>query len=586
MKFWVIAALLTLAGCSDGGSAWWQKDWTQRTPLTVDTTSTGVNLSGPIGRTPLLIRLHSGNFDFGASADNGSDIRIIAADNKTPLTYHIESFDPLLGVGTLWVDMPKLAGGEMTPIWLYHGNKAAPAAVNTGSTFDADTVLVLHYDEAPGTPIADKTAYKNNPANGPSSVDEGSIIGRGGKFAASTGMVVPPSNSLATSGPFTFSTWVKIDAPGERQTLFARDGLGLDLVAGVPTMTIGGGTAAAAAPIAAGQWTHVAVAADGKATRLYVNGQELAALPGAAPAATGAVTIGGSATAPFTGGLDETRLSKVARPAAMLRADAIGQGPDSKLVAFGKDEEQGAGGGTVLFILKATPALDWAIIALCMLLLVAAIVVMATKTRYLNRANRANAAFMKRFRAMHENLVKLEAVDGISPGERRLLADAPLANLYEIGIDELQLRQAARGSRPLSGEAVEALRAAVDAQQVAENQKLDKWMVLLTIAISGGPFIGLLGTVMGVMNTFGGVAMAGDVNVNAIAPGIAAALLATIAGLACAIPALFGYNYLNSQIGELADEMRVFVDRLVTRLAEMQSYLAEGTPPPRALAAE
>ncbi len=578
MKFWAIAALLMLAGCSDGGAAWWQKDWTQRTPLTVDTTTTGVNLSGPIGRTPLLIRLHSGNFDFGASADNGSDIRIIAADNKTPLTYHIESYDPLLGVGTLWVDMPKLAGGEKAPIWLYHGNKAAPAAVNTGSTFDADTVLVLHYDEAVGTPIADKTAYKNNPANGPTSVDEGSIIGRGGKFAASTGMVVPASNSLATSGPFTFSTWVKIDAPGERQTLFARDGSGLDLVAGVPTMIIGGATAAAAAPIAAGQWTHVAVAADGKATRLYVNGQESAALPGAAPAATGAVTIGGSAGAPFTGGLDETRLSKVARPAAMLRADAIGQGPDSKLVAFGKDEEQGAGGGTVLFILKATPALDWAIIATCLLMLAAAIVVIVTKARYLNRSIRANAVFMKRFRQMHEDLIPITAVQGISAAELKFIDQAPLAHLYSVGLDEIEIRAKSMAGRPLTGTAVEALRAAVDAQQVEENQQLDKWMVLLTIAISGGPFIGLLGTVMGVMNTFGGVAMAGDVNVNAIAPGIAAALLATIAGLACAIPALFGYNYLNAQIGKLADDMRIFVDRLVTRLAETAENNAMPTP--------
>ncbi|WP_164094036.1 MotA/TolQ/ExbB proton channel family protein, partial [Stenotrophomonas maltophilia] len=85
--------------------------------------------------------------------------------------------------------------------------------------------------------------------------------------------------------------------------------------------------------------------------------------------------------------------------------------------------------------------------------------------------------------------------------------------------------------------------------------------------ISGGPFIGLLGTVLGVMNTFAGVAQAGDVNVNAIAPGIAAALMATIAGLACAIPSLFGYNYLNSRISALSDEMRVFVDRLITRLA-------------------
>jgi biopolymer transport protein ExbB len=73
-------------------------------------------------------------------------------------------------------------------------------------------------------------------------------------------------------------------------------------------------------------------------------------------------------------------------------------------------------------------------------------------------------------------------------------------------------------------------------------------MVLLTIAISGGPFLGLLGTVVGVMITFAAIAAAGDVNVNSIAPGIAAALLATVAGLAVAIPALFGYNYLASRI--------------------------------------
>src|SRR3546814_7192320 len=73
-------------------------------------------------------------------------------------------------------------------------------------------------------------------------------------------------------------------------------------------------------------------------------------------------------------------------------------------------------------------------------------------------------------------------------------------------------------------------------------------MVLLTIAISGGPFIGLLGTVLGVMITFASVAVAGEVNINAIAPGIAAALLATVAGLAVAIPALFGYNYLLSRV--------------------------------------
>ena len=106
------------------------------------------------------------------------------------------------------------------------------------------------------------------------------------------------------------------------------------------------------------------------------------------------------------------------------------------------------------------------------------------------------------------------------------------------------------------------------ASLIREQQSLSSQMVLLTIAISGGPFIGLLGTVVGVMITFAGVAAAGEVNINAIAPGISAALAATVAGLIVAIPALFGYNYLITRIKELVAEMQVFVDAFITRMAE------------------
>jgi biopolymer transport protein ExbB len=96
-------------------------------------------------------------------------------------------------------------------------------------------------------------------------------------------------------------------------------------------------------------------------------------------------------------------------------------------------------------------------------------------------------------------------------------------------------------------------------------------MVLLTISISGGPFLGLLGTVVGVMITFAAIAAAGDVNVNAIAPGISAALLATVAGLGVAIPALFGYNYILTRNKEIQANMQVFVDEFVTRAFEKYS---------------
>ena len=100
------------------------------------------------------------------------------------------------------------------------------------------------------------------------------------------------------------------------------------------------------------------------------------------------------------------------------------------------------------------------------------------------------------------------------------------------------------------------------------QQRLSSQMVLLTIAISGGPFLGLLGTVIGVMITFAAIALSGDVNVNAIAPGTAAALAATVAGLSVAIPALFGYNYLASRIRNISADMQIFVDEFVTRVAE------------------
>jgi biopolymer transport protein ExbB len=91
----------------------------------------------------------------------------------------------------------------------------------------------------------------------------------------------------------------------------------------------------------------------------------------------------------------------------------------------------------------------------------------------------------------------------------------------------------------------------------------------LSNAIAGGPYIGLLGTVLGIMVVFLGTAMAGDVNINAIAPGMAAALLATAMGLFVAIPALFGYNRLITRNKEVSADMRVFVDEFITRLAEM-----------------
>jgi biopolymer transport protein ExbB len=583
---WMVAALLALLALAapataQEGAGWWNKDWPYRRALTVDTSPSGANLSGAIGRTVLLVRLHSGNYTFEDGLENGADLRVIDSDGKTPLPFHIERFDAANGIATLWVSVPNVNGGEKRALWLYFGNKNAPAGSDIPGTFDPDTIANYHFAENAGQAAKDVTANHFDAQNAAPGVDENGAIGRAARFNGAQGLLVPAAAPIAAGGPFTFSTWVKPGAVGAEQAVFARGPLVVGLAGGVPFASVGAQRIQATAPLAPNAWGHLAFVADGQALRLYVNGVEAAQAAGALPALDGLLTLGGADGRPFAGELDEARLSKTARPAAMIAAQAQAEGPQNKVVAVADAaERQSEGGGTFFFVLSKVETIDAVIIALCLLLLAGAIAVMVAKTRYLSRADRANAAFMKRFRAMHEDLVSTNALD-IPAGERALIADAPLARLYEVGIDELDVRRA-RGRHALSGEAVEAMRAAVDAQVVEENQKLDRWMVLLTIAISGGPFIGLLGTVLGVMNTFAGVAIAGDVNVNAIAPGIAAALMATIAGLTAAIPSLFGYNYLNARISALSDTMRVFVDRLITRLAETQ----HDAPPPALRAAE
>ncbi len=587
MRFFAMMAMFIAMFNPIAAQAWWEKDWPFRKQISIDLTTTGVNVAGPVGRTPVLVRLHTGNFSFADVAENGADLRFIAADDKTPLTYHIESFDALLGVANIWVDVPKLTGGEKQAIWIYYGNKNAPAAVNSAGTFDADYTLVFHYDEAVGTPVLDKTNYKNNASNAAAGANEGAIIGRGARFTAG-GLTIPANPSLVApaGAAFTFSTWVKADAATANAQLYARGPLVIGLAQGVPYVSTGGAQIKSTQLLTAGQWSHLAVTADGKDIRIFVNGVEAIAAPGALPALDGETSIGGSTAAPFAGELDETRISKVARPANMMLADANSQGMDGKLVVMGADEKQGGGENIMGYIFAKTPLLEWVVVGICMLMLLVACLVMWTKNSYLNKSQKANEAFMERYHAMHADLSSLKGRSDIGATEQKLLADSPLSRLYESGIVELDDRRKRLGNVPFSSETVAAMRSAIDADQVGENQKLDKWMVLLTIAISGGPFIGLLGTVMGVMKTFAGVAMAGDVNVNAIAPGISAALLATVAGLAAAIPALFGYNYLNSKIATIADDMRVFVDRLITRLAETQFLRSAPPPPPQRLAAE
>ncbi|MEI6862380.1 MAG: DUF2341 domain-containing protein [Verrucomicrobiota bacterium] len=590
------AALLALAtSASAHAETWWDSAWTLRKSITVDTTTTGTAIADSIGATPVLIRLHDGNFTFGAAKEDGGDLRFVAEDDKTALAYHIEKYDATLGEAYVWVKIPELKPGAKTTIRLYYGNASNKAmrADDPKGTYDADTVLVWHLVEK-ATPAVDASGNGNNATNPGTSAD-GAMIGGGLRLdgKGSVGLPVAPSLAWTAGGAMTWSAWVKPAALQANAVIFSRrDGATSFVIGmnnGAPFVEVNGTRSPAGAAVAPASWHHLAVVASGGQLALLLDGEPYATLNAALPALSTAAQLG-AATNGFVGEVDELEISKVARPAGFIKFAALTQGGGdkaAKLLVFSAEEQPKdwlafLKTGYFGIILSSLTVDGWVVI--CILMVMAAIswFVMINKVSYLNSLSRGNKAFLKEWNHISTDLTSIDLGDPdqakslggrVDAAGQKALRRSTVFRIYHIGAEEIRHRlKADRSDRVLSARSIQAIRASLDGGLVRETQKLNRMIVLLTIAISGGPFLGLLGTVVGVMITFAAVAAAGEVNVNAIAPGIAAALLATVAGLAVAIPALFGYNYIVTRIKDATADMHIFIDEFVTKMAE---YYAE-----------
>lgn len=577
LLFTVLSALLPSLA-----HAWWQPDWAYRKPITVDAGPQGGAIGGDVGRTALLVRLHTGNFSFEGVSDSGADLRFVAADDKTVLNHQIEQFDPLLGIALVWVELPTLSAAAPQQVWMYYGNPKAPAFGNGQRTFDPDYTLVYHFGET-GAPPRDTTAYGNHAQNQPVAL-EGTVIGKGVQLGT-TALLLPasPSLQIKAGDRFTFSAWVRPDTLGQRQVIYSRrDGanefnIGIDQ--GVPFVQVNGQRSAPGQPVQAGQWSHIAVKSDGANMAIYVGGHAAASLAAPLPAFNTAASIGaeagGGATpgaqpafAAFTGAIDEVRLSKVARADTLLLADAVSQGSESRMTVFGPDEQQ-AGKSHFGFILAAMPVDAWVVVCILGLMMMFSWFIMIGKSRNYGAIARANDVFMSHFResagASLDTLAKSNKVPEV------VKSDSSLWRLYEVAVGEMNRRHD-RGYdlNSVSNATISAIRAAMEGVQVRENERMSRRMNWLSTTIEGAPYVGLFGTVLGIMLVFVVAAMAGAVDINSVAPGMAAALLCTAAGLGVAIPALFGYNWLASRSDAIGADMAVFVDEFTTRLAEEQ----------------
>jgi biopolymer transport protein ExbB len=550
--------LLTLPAIAQ---AWWNKDWKQRTQITLNTTAAGVQTQQTVSGITVPVRLHSGNFDFVSAKQDGSDLRVVAGDDKTPLKFWIERFDSINELGVLWVQLPSvLPGTDKNVFYVYAGNDKAPAQSSSAAIFDSSTEAVFHFSEKDGI-AADQTGAIKATAAVPLEVN--GLIGQSA-HPAGTAIVWPANDKVKVpaNGQLSIAVWVKPEAAAG--VLYHQGPLQLAITSGALGAQIGQ-TTVTGGQIIPGTWSQVVLTlGSGKAT-LYVNGAQAGQADLAqVPAIDGDMQVGDG----YRGLLDELQIDSTARTAEWIKLNYAAQSADAKLVAtMGQTSDdtgtESGGGGYFGILFKSLTPDAWVVIGILAVMFIIAAAVMVTKAVYVNRTESANRRFLVHFRQMSD---VLKAGSADNPGH---FQDSSLYRLYQAGLVELTKRDVGRqGREPLSGASLDAVKAAIDADSVREGYKLNAQMVLLTIAISGGPFLGLLGTVIGVMITFAAIAAAGDVNVNAIAPGIAAALLATVAGLSVAIPSLFGYNYLASRIKTISSDMQIFVDEFVTRVAE------------------
>ncbi|MGP8198402.1 MAG: MotA/TolQ/ExbB proton channel family protein [Limisphaerales bacterium] len=118
----------------------------------------------------------------------------------------------------------------------------------------------------------------------------------------------------------------------------------------------------------------------------------------------------------------------------------------------------------------------------------------------------------------------------------------------------------------ISPASFEAVKVVMEQTAAAEAMALEKGMIVLSTAVAGGPFLGLLGTVWGVMETFAGIANAGAASLTAMAPGVAGALICTVIGLLVAIPAMFSYNFMVTTIRAITQELDGFASLFANQM--------------------
>ena len=148
--------------------------------------------------------------------------------------------------------------------------------------------------------------------------------------------------------------------------------------------------------------------------------------------------------------------------------------------------------------------------------------------------------------------------------------DSPLSRIFKVGYSELERVERKEGLSAHLG--LDNIERSLRKGQDTEISILEEKLSFLATTGSTAPFIGLLGTVLGIMNSFRAIANAGSASLSTVAPGISEALFATAVGLFAAIPAVMAYNYLLNEVRKQENEINNFISEFlnISRLKQSQ----------------
>lgn len=155
-------------------------------------------------------------------------------------------------------------------------------------------------------------------------------------------------------------------------------------------------------------------------------------------------------------------------------------------------------------------------------------------------------------------------------------AEHPFVKVYLVGQQEWERSHAEGKGEMTRFTALNRTRRLMDATMTRELEEVETWLPYLASVGSAAPFIGLLGTVWGIMNSFQSIGAMKSTSLAVVAPGIAEALLATALGLFAAIPAVLAYNRLSSHLGRYATRLEAFVNELLSLFEREQEEVEAG----------